>query len=1008
MADFNHFAILSNVLNKTRWLDNLVWDVEDGQFDRTILNYENVTVHILSDNNDLLTSGISDGFIDGVISGIELRSADGTELYESITGLELDAKTFSTAFPATGSFVAAGGLDHFARANAITVSDHYGNATSWDGLIYGGENIFQVSIDFDNFLTISGAGGLNDRIDYRFAPDGSFATYGVAVDLNNVGPGNNIFTLDIFRTGVASTYVPGQISPLTPHTLTGINHVTGTINDDLLTGRMWFEGPSGFETAAQLDLIEGRGGSRLVGGAGDDILQNGYFLDGGDGDDVLMPMRGGIFAAETLKDGAGVIETLVIDGATVNGGAGDDIFVVPKTGLGGVTRMTFDGGADTDTLTFSNDDVDSSFYGLRGFTGNSFIDLGLGAPGQALLQEIIAGPLGDVFDITLTGIENVIGTLGVDEISGSLVANKLEGRDGKDIIFGRNGDDVLVGGKDADVLDGGEGFDTVSYYDSDGAVVIDLAAQTATGGDAESLGGVGILRDQLSGFESATGTEYNDTLLGDDGVNVLMGLGGNDRLEGLGGNDIIYSGDATFGSQPIDALVLPTNPVNESVATAIDLTNRMTLTLNGGNPNFTQNGEPVTSVLGQGDGTGAHFYKITVDEETTKLTFNTVAQQGTGGFGAVLKMQVTRPNGVVDDALGSFGQSQVYGPTSIALAPGEYTIRIYNNGDPEIPVAGSYEFIIRAEGFPVEEQRGMDVLIGGAGTDQLFAGDGEDELIGGIDGDLLDGGANNDLMVGGTGNDIYVVRDEGDVVFEEADEGDDIVDTYVSWDMSDHVEVLRMQGSDDIASNGTEQRDLMFGNSGANYINGAGGADVMAGGAGNDVYTVENSYDAVVEASGEGYDNVYAKIDYIIPEDSEIESALLQGNAVVLRGSNSDNQLIGNDGVNIIDGRGGTDYMLGLGGNDIFQITPENGAVDIIGDFQNGAPGEGDRIAFAGFDPDNTIITQLSAISFEVRDTMGTIETFDDIAQQFQLFDGYNTGTYTGGELVFNEDYYFG
>lgn len=296
-------------------------------------------------------------------------------------------------------------------------------------------------------------------------------------------------------------------------------------------------------------------------------------------------------------------------------------------------------------------------------------------------------------------------------------------------------------------------------------------------------------------------------------------------------------------------------------------------------------------------------------------------------------------------------------------------------------------------------EKGTDLLKGNGGTDFLDGGEGDD---------TLDGGPGADTMNGGMGNDVYVVEDTADIVNENANEGDDIVDTTVTFNVPLNVEVLRMQGTGNIDATGTAARDIIVGNSGNNIINGAGGFDVMQGGAGNDTYAVDNSYDAVIEASGEGYDNVYSSIDYIIPETSEIESALLTGNAVVLRGSNFDNQLIGNDQVNVIDGRGGTDYMLGGGGDDIFQITPENGAVDVIGDFTNGPPGSGDRIAFAGFNAGTATVTQVSAVSFLVRDTLGTASSSDDIEQQFQLFDFYGAPGYTGGPLVEGDDYYFG
>ena len=207
---------------------------------------------------------------------------------------------------------------------------------------------------------------------------------------------------------------------------------------------------------------------------------------------------------------------------------------------------------------------------------------------------------------------------------------------------------------------------------------------------------------------------------------------------------------------------------------------------------------------------------------------------------------------------------------------------------------------------------------------------------------------------------------------------------------------------------GSDQRDQLFGTAGENIIDGAGGFDVMQGYGGDDTYAVDNSLDAVIEANGEGFDNVFSSVDYEINEAQEIESAILTGNATILRGSSSDNQLFGNDAVNVIDGRGGTDFMLGLGGADIFQINLEPGATDVVGDFSKA---EGDRMAFTGFNPETTFVNQASAISFEVRDTRGTMgDLSDDIVQTFQLWDSYDPANpqYTQGALVFGVDYYFG
>ena len=296
---------------------------------------------------------------------------------------------------------------------------------------------------------------------------------------------------------------------------------------------------------------------------------------------------------------------------------------------------------------------------------------------------------------------------------------------------------------------------------------------------------------------------------------------------------------------------------------------------------------------------------------------------------------------------------------------------------------------------------GEDYLKGGAGNDRLYGGTNEDELRGDEGDDFLDGGESRDEMRGGDGDDIFIVDNDRDEVIERTDEGSDIVVTTVSYNVPVNVEVLRMLGTDNINSTGTAERDQIYGNDGKNVIDGGGGFDVMAGGAGDDVYSVDNSLDAVIEASGEGFDNVYASIDYIIPEDSEIESAILTGSAVVLRGSATDNQLFGNDQVNVLEGRLGTDYLLGLGGDDIFQVSLEKNAddLDVFGDFEGAGVGGGDRIAFdASIWGRDGIVQQVSQTSFIVSRADGSNP------QQFIIANLTDPTT----NLLAGDDYYFG
>ncbi|MFN2593532.1 MAG: hypothetical protein ABR579_01430, partial [Actinomycetota bacterium] len=113
-------------------------------------------------------------------------------------------------------------------------------------------------------------------------------------------------------------------------------------------------------------------------------------------------------------------------------------------------------------------------------------------------------------------------------------------------LQGGNGDDWMVSNSSNENFDGGAGgYDLVDFQnDLVGPVTVNLATGTGSGFGA----------DTLMNVEAVQGTEFDDHLTGDNGVNYFFGWIGSDTIAGAGGNDEIDAGigyyDQTFTYQP--------------------------------------------------------------------------------------------------------------------------------------------------------------------------------------------------------------------------------------------------------------------------------------------------------------------------------------------------------------------------------------------------------------------------------------------------------------------------
>jgi Ca2+-binding RTX toxin-like protein len=222
-------------------------------------------------------------------------------------------------------------------------------------------------------------------------------------------------------------------------------------NDTLLAsvndGNDHYDGGSGTDTydlsatsaAATVDLQAGTSTSTQT---GSDTLTGIENVIGSSGNDHIQ----GDAANNVLQGGSG--------NDWMDGGSGNDILV------GGTGQDTLFGGLGNDTFQASLNDGNDSYdggdgidtYDLSATSANASVNLTTG-----LASSTQTG------NDTLTGIENVIGSMGANTLTGDAGDNVLMGLGGSDTLVGGGGNDTLVGGANRDTLTGGTGNDVFVF-----------------------------------------------------------------------------------------------------------------------------------------------------------------------------------------------------------------------------------------------------------------------------------------------------------------------------------------------------------------------------------------------------------------------------------------------------------------------------------------------------------------------------------------------------------------
>jgi Ca2+-binding RTX toxin-like protein len=781
-----------------------------------------------------------------------------------------------------------GGNDTLDAVAATSIGGVAGNITLDGG---AGDDLYKVDSALD--VIVADAGGV-DMVHFT-----SGATF-------------NTFTLPLFIEH-AMNMTAGQSVTFTGNALD--NNLYGNTVADTLTGN---DGN---------DILDGGGGiDSLTGGKGNDV----YVLD----------QIGDLVTAEKPLEGIDTIYVTLLANQTYTLPTNfERLFLT-----GAATPVSGIGNADNNVIGGNN-----GANTLLGLAGNDNIN---GRDGN----DLIAGGLGN---------DTLDGDLGNDSISGA---------QGNDLIFAGAGDDTLEGGDGADTLDGGTGADSMSGGAGNDVYFVDhLVPGNPTVRDIVFelpglAGGIDVVNSTVSidllfaNVENLnlTGTA-NINGIGNGLLNVINGNIGanvldagrdvgalplNDTLVGGLGNDtyIIYGPNDIVtevpnvlipGIPPVLAPGFLDTVIYRGTATYTLAANVEILTLDVGLGNVnalgntldnTITGSAGTNLLDGSGGNDAIFGGAGNDTLLGNIGNDFLdgqlgADSMVGGAGDDSYV-VTSAGDIVDELTGGTGNDTVISHLRDINIDSTFNANMKGLIEHVTLGGGALNATGNALGNILRGNASQNVLTGGMGNDTFFA-DLSDQII---EGSALTGGIDTvNMDVGTVGGGTITVRNGTAPIFIPSGQLWNVENVTLLGTASWNVIVERQLAT-------ATQVNILVGNDGNNILDGAGGADSMTGGKGNDTYYTDNAADKTVELAGpgSGIDTVFSTVAWIL--QPETENLYLIGTGILpvagtgnlldnfIRGNGAANALSGLAGNDTLDGGGGNDTMNGADGNDTYWV----------------------------------------------------------------------------------------
>lgn len=947
--------------------------------------------------NDTLNGGIGndvyyvDSALDIVIEGL---GAGTDTVYSSVTLSSLAANVENGVLQGTSALSLTGN----ALNNVLTGNSAANTLNGLDGddqlLGLGGNDNLQ-------------GGNGNDTLDG-----------GTGVDTLTGGAGNDLYLVDSTSDRAVEVAGGGVDTVQTSVTLsalfaevenaqlqgTSALSLTGNALNNVLTGNSAANALSGLDGN---DTLQGlTGNDSLVGGNGNDRLEGGDGIDtlvGGEGSDTYVLdatadviNEAGTTGVDTIESSLAqslasrsTIENLTLTGSSAINGTGNALAnVLLGNGAanlldGGAGNDTLRGGAGVDTLVGGLGD---DRYVLTDADANDVIteasNGGTDTIESSAIQQVMAA---NVENLVLTygsmhiGVGNALNNVIVDNSAIGLISAE-EGNDtiylndgddsgwgaaGHDLIDGGNGNDHLYGdisGTDApvttpgnDTLQGGAGNDTMyggagndTYFiDSTGDVVSESVDGTSDDGGIDTvfttvsytLGQHIENATMLAGgtAQNLSGNALNNVLVGNSSWNFLGGGAGNDTMIGGAGDDAYSVSDAG------DVVIEAANEGDDTVyAEGLDYT----LGANLENLILWGNGGVI--------GTGNALDNAVIGNASANTISGLDGNDMLFGQAGNDLIRGGQGNDVVEggegnDTLYGGAGNDTYRVDSSQDVVNESTNGVNDDGGIDT-VESTVSYTLGA--FVENLTLTGDVSINGRGNAL------DNVIIGNSEYNFLSGGGGRDTLMGGQGADGYDIANDGIVVVENENEGEDtvVVSDLHSYTLTANVENMvllneayngygnnidnvivggfaenRIEGGDgNDTLVGRQGADTLVGGNGDDYLEADDDDDTAIGGAGNDNYVVDSQGDITLEVvdgiDAGGNDTVVASVDWQL--GNGFENLTLTGtNSLKGKGNALNNLIRGNTGDNLLDGGVGADTLEGGAGNDIYVL---DNAADVV------------------------------------------------------------------------------